>query len=176
MDAFFTDTVNIPPVHERSMLPFAAGKNNARYSMGRDNAAKIYSLLRKTYPMWLRSSAVSHEAQKAVAHMNLLPRLSSEQEGHLSVREGLSQLDLSQDANIPFDKMTWDAYQDCIADFLGTFGADFMATDASVPFTTWGSSMTDPLFASMAEFDGWIAVITFSIRTMQSDIDENCLA
>lgn len=66
---------------------------------------KILDLLRSTYPMWLRLSAVSQDARKVVEHLSLV--LGLRQKGNTPVPEGSTTI-LSSPSR---DQDSWQAYQ-----------------------------------------------------------------
>ncbi|OTA93955.1 hypothetical protein M434DRAFT_72262 [Hypoxylon sp. CO27-5] len=76
-----------------------------------DTNAKIHTLLRNTYPLWLRSSSVSREAREAVKHLNLILGLQGQQEKSPHVDEAADVPITPQDSAISLDQVTWDAYQ-----------------------------------------------------------------
>ncbi|KAI0836653.1 fungal-specific transcription factor domain protein [Hypoxylon sp. FL0890] len=75
-----------------------------------DTDAKIHTLLRNSYPLWLRSSTISREAREAVEHLSLMLGLGSKQ-GVSPADEGLVHPITPQDSAISLDQVTWDAYQ-----------------------------------------------------------------
>lgn len=79
--------------------------------LDQDTGAKIQSLLRSTYPIWLRSSTVSRDAREAVEHLSLLLGLRGEHEGTPLAQEAMAHLPVPEDAAISLDQVTWDAYQ-----------------------------------------------------------------
>lgn len=79
--------------------------------LDRDQSARIHDLLRKSYPILLRSSIASRDARKAVEHLSLLLGLGSEQEGASPVQESATHPHSLKDAAIPLDQVPWDAYQ-----------------------------------------------------------------
>ncbi|KAK7747994.1 hypothetical protein SLS53_001246 [Cytospora paraplurivora] len=129
------------------------GKSRPDLLSDRDQSAMIHELLRKTYPIWLRSSIASRDARKAVEHLSLLLGLRSEQEDASPVQDSATHLHLSQDAASSLDQVAWEAYQECIADFSGVFSANSMAVGSSASI-----SMTDPLLAATAELNDWTTV------------------
>ncbi|KAI1140110.1 hypothetical protein F5Y05DRAFT_377241 [Hypoxylon sp. FL0543] len=76
-----------------------------------DTDAKIHALLRNTYPLWLRSSSVSREAQEAVEHLSLMLGLRGQQEGASLADGAVPLLGSPQASAISLDQVTWDAYQ-----------------------------------------------------------------
>lgn len=94
-------------------------KTRPDVSSDQDTGARIYSLLRNSYPIWLRSSAVSREAQKATKHLSLLLGLPERQATDLSLTmeaaeaawDATSYTATPQDAAMSFDQVTWDAYE-----------------------------------------------------------------
>ncbi|MCJ1301804.1 hypothetical protein MMC08_004605 [Hypocenomyce scalaris] len=96
-------------------------KTRSDISLDQDTGARIYNLLRNSYPIWLRSSTVSWEAQKATEHLSFLLGLRKQQEAGVPLTEkaaeagptvtSSSHFTRSQDAAMSFDQITWDAYQ-----------------------------------------------------------------
>ncbi|KAJ5280358.1 fungal-specific transcription factor domain protein [Penicillium angulare] len=94
-------------------------KTRPDISMSAETRAKVYDLLRDTYPILLRSSTASREAQKAARHLSLLlgPREREEVGLSLSGEENLESwitdpgFTSSPGSGMPFDQLTWDAYQ-----------------------------------------------------------------
>ncbi|ROW12986.1 hypothetical protein VPNG_04700 [Cytospora leucostoma] len=126
------------------------GKSRPDLLSDRDQSARIYDLLRRTYPIWLRSSIASRDARKAVEHLSSLLGLRSEREDASPVNNSATHLHSSQNTTNSHDQVAWDAYQECITDFPGVFNTDFMSVDSSASF-----SMTDPLLANTAELNEW---------------------
>ena len=85
-------------------------KSTSDVQLDQDTSAKIYGLLRKTYPMWLRSSTVSLDAREAVEHLSLLLGLRG-QEGAPLAQEAMAHLATPLDATNSLDHLTWDTYQ-----------------------------------------------------------------
>ena len=96
-------------------------KARSDVSLDQDTGARIYNLLRNSYPIWLRSSAVSREARKATEHLRLLLGLQEGQEASVPLTEEAAEnaataasfpfLTTSQDATMSFDQVAWDAFQ-----------------------------------------------------------------
>ncbi|KAI1418331.1 hypothetical protein F5Y13DRAFT_148997 [Hypoxylon sp. FL1857] len=120
-----------------------------------DTDARIHALLRNTYPLWLRSSTVSRDAREAVEHLNLMLGLHGQQGVRLADEAADSPV-TPQDSAISLDQITWDAYQECIANFPATFSADFMALDVPGSSPAINLSMRDLLLANASELDEWI--------------------
>ena len=115
---------------------------------------KIFDLLRNTYPIWLRLSAVSHDAQKAVEHLSLVLGLR-----HRQVDTPLANKEEAALSSTPNGKSAWDAHQgnlicpsntsianfvspEGIAGFSRMFDTDLMAWD------TPGSSLSENMFST----------------------------
>ncbi|KAI0097784.1 fungal-specific transcription factor domain protein [Hypoxylon sp. NC0597] len=75
-----------------------------------DTDTKIHTLLRNTYPLWLRSSNVLGETREAVKHLSLMVGLRDEQET-LRVDEAVDGPITPRDSGISCDQVSWDAYQ-----------------------------------------------------------------
>lgn len=78
-----------------------------------ETRSKILSLLRNTYPIWLRLSTTSRDAQQAVKHLNiLLEHWDSEiSSSHSENSNSTGQLSVPRDDLAPPDQVTWDGYQ-----------------------------------------------------------------
>lgn len=76
----------------------------------RDN---VSDLLRKSYPIWLRSSAVSQEARRAVRHLaSFLPDLQTVgEEASLSASDASIYLTTPQETSLSLYQVDWEAYQ-----------------------------------------------------------------
>ncbi|KAJ9131677.1 Fungal specific transcription factor domain protein [Pleurostoma richardsiae] len=140
-------------------------KTRPDVSMDQKTSARIYELLRNTYPIWLRSSTVSQEARRAAVHLSLLLGLrGQETEGPLAeeaaavATAATSDYTTPQNAGMSFDQVTWDAYQECIANFPPTaaFGADFFAPPVPGSSSEAGVSMADPMVGNTVELGGWM--------------------
>ena len=77
----------------------------------RHSSPKILELLRNTYPIWLRLSTVSQNAQRAVEHLNLVLGLSFQQEEAPHEQDATANDAAPQNAANPLNQVTWDAYQ-----------------------------------------------------------------
>lgn len=87
-------------------------------SMDEETQSKIYSLLRDTYPIWLRSSIVSREARQAVKHLGILLGLQGEVKAPApllfedNAEAGFDATQFESPSNMmPFDQFAWEAYQ-----------------------------------------------------------------
>ncbi|KAH8653887.1 fungal-specific transcription factor domain-containing protein [Xylariales sp. PMI_506] len=123
-------------------------KATPKLSLDRDTSSKIHDLLHKTYPIWLRSSIVSRDAEQAVEHLGLCLGLRSPQ-GGLSPSQNEIAAPYTTPGNPvgslyhpPWD-MTCHAYQEYFLDFPMALGIDFMALDGSVPPSLTSISLTD---------------------------------
>ncbi|PWY80761.1 fungal-specific transcription factor domain protein [Aspergillus sclerotioniger CBS 115572] len=78
-----------------------------------ETGLKMHNLLRSTYPLWLRSSAVSQEARRVVDHLGPLLGLNRTSELRLdgSTTVAPSQFDPPQDPMMPLDQLDWDSYE-----------------------------------------------------------------
>ncbi len=95
-------------------------KSRPGVSVDGDTDSKIHNLLCNTYPLWLRSSAVSVEARQAVEHLRLLLGIQERQEGEegflaattpTTAAAAVSPFVTSRDGMMSFDQVTWDVYQ-----------------------------------------------------------------
>ncbi|KAJ5108586.1 fungal-specific transcription factor domain protein [Penicillium angulare] len=116
-------------------------KTRPDISIDAETRTKIYDLLRNTYPILLRSSTASREAQKAARHLSLLLGPKEREESGLSLN-GEESLESwindpgftgSPGSGMPFDQLTWDAYQECIANFPSGEEFDNQMLAQSVP-------------------------------------------
>lgn len=107
-------------LHGMSILTYYVQLSKTRpgISMDEETNSKIYSLLRDTYPIWLRSSTVSREARQAVKHLGVLLGLQGEVEAPvppLFGDNGKAGIDFTQFESpsnmMPFDQFGWEAYQ-----------------------------------------------------------------
>lgn len=87
-------------------------------SMDEDTHSKIHNLLRDTYPIWLRSSAVSREARQAAKHLSVLLGLPGEVDDPMpppfeeNAEAGVDATQFSFPSNMmPFDQFAWEAHQ-----------------------------------------------------------------
>lgn len=86
------------------------------HDIDQNTVARIHSLLQNVYPVWLRSSATSRDARKAVKYLRLLiPQLHEEHDldspdGAFTVEKTSNKVGLSPDVATSFEQVTWDAY------------------------------------------------------------------
>ncbi|KAJ5672823.1 fungal-specific transcription factor domain protein [Penicillium longicatenatum] len=107
-------------LHGMSILSYYVQlcKTRPDISTDRETYSRIYTLLRDTYPIWLRSSAVSHEARQAVKHLDVLLGLQGRFgapvpplfEGNAEPDTATTQFEYPSNM-IPFDQMVWGSYQ-----------------------------------------------------------------
>lgn len=86
-------------------------KTTPNLPLDREIGAKIHDLLRKTYPIWLRSSTVSRDAWEAVQHLSLLLGLRARQEVIPLAQEPTVPFTTPQDTAISLDQVAWETYQ-----------------------------------------------------------------
>ncbi|KAJ5992521.1 fungal-specific transcription factor domain protein [Penicillium sp. IBT 35674x] len=107
-------------LHGMSILTYFVQLSKTRpdVCMDEETHSKIYSLLRDTYPIWLRSSTVSREARQAVRHLGALLGLQGEVEAPVSPlfgddgEVGVDSTQCESPSNMmPFDQFAWEAYQ-----------------------------------------------------------------
>lgn len=87
-------------------------KTQPGVALDQDTGVRIYNLLRNSCPIWLRSSAVSREARKAIEHLSLLLGLRERQVADVPLAERVAEAAFaaisscftsSQDATMSFD-------------------------------------------------------------------------
>ncbi|KAJ5524492.1 fungal-specific transcription factor domain protein [Penicillium frequentans] len=118
-------------LHGMSILAYYVQLSKTRpdISMDEETQSKIYSLLRDTYPIWLRSSIVSREARQAVKHLGILLGLQGEVKAPApllfedNAEAGFDATQFESPSNMmPFDQFAWEAYQECLASFPSPSG------------------------------------------------------
>ncbi|KAF9768696.1 hypothetical protein IL306_013964 [Fusarium sp. DS 682] len=131
-------------------------KSRPDVSLDQGMGTKIHNLLRNAYPLWLHSTTVSREARRAIDYLNLMLGLQ-EQESD-TIPAGSTTV-TPQDTDMSLDQFTWEAYEECIANFPATtaFGGDFMGPN--MPSSSAASVSTADLLSmnlNTPESGDWI--------------------
>lgn len=107
-------------LHGMSILTYYVQLSKKRPDISTDEEthSKIYTLLRDTYPIWLRSSAVSREARQAVKHLGILLGLQGDIKAPVlplfedNAETGIDATQFASPSNImPFDQFAWEDFQ-----------------------------------------------------------------
>ncbi|OOF90536.1 hypothetical protein ASPCADRAFT_510799 [Aspergillus carbonarius ITEM 5010] len=87
-------------------------KTRPDVALDAETGLKIHNHLRSTYPLWLRSSAVSREARRVVEHLGPLLGLRGQPEPSLDgVTTNPSHVYPPQGSLITLDQLDWDTYE-----------------------------------------------------------------
>ncbi|CAG9993098.1 unnamed protein product [Clonostachys byssicola] len=110
-------------------------KSRPGISLDQATGGKIHNLLRNAYPLWLHSTTVSREARRAIDYMSL--RLGLQEQGNDTVPTSFTTV-TPEDTDMSVDQFTWEAYEECIANFPATtaFGGEFMGPNMPVSSST----------------------------------------
>ncbi|UKZ84123.1 uncharacterized protein TrAFT101_000046 [Trichoderma asperellum] len=132
-------------------------KSRPDVSLDQGTGAKIHNLLRNAYPLWLHSTTVSREARRAIDHLSLMLGLQEQESGTPFTGSATAT---PQDTEMSLDQFTWDAFEECIANFPAStaFGSEFMGP--SLPSSSSATSISTADLLSMnlntPESGGWM--------------------